>query len=159
MLTNVRLLPMTTDAADIYHFISRFPIVADLGQPADVLRLFMPEGLYELANGQEARGHEAIRAMLKEFNAGLAAKQGTGLADITQLRHHVTSHSSQSAGIDKATAVTYFLAVTNHGIDHWGQWEDALKKTADGGWRLQRRTVKVEGSVAGSWFEFAYPKA
>ena len=148
---------MSTDAVDIHHLIARYPIVSDLGRPVDVLRLFTPEGLLELPDGREGRGHEGIRALLKEFSQGLAAREATGPADITLLRHHVTSHSSQSAGVDKAMAVTYFLAVTNHGIDHWGQWQDSLKKTAEGGWRLQRRTVVVEGSVAGSWYDFAYP--
>jgi len=145
---------MNTDAGDIQHLIARYPVMSDLGKPTDVVRLYTAEGTLELPDGREARGHDAIRDLLRGFHAGIAEDARTA-----HVRHHVTSHSSQSAGIDKATATTYFLVVTNSGIDHWGQWQDWLKRTLDGGWRLHSRKVVVEGAVEGSWFAHAYPDA
>lgn len=145
---------MNTDAADIQHLIARYPVMGDLGKGTDVVRLYTAEGSLELPDGREAKGHDALRALLREFHAGVAGDPRSA-----SLRHHVTSHSSQSAGIDKANATTYFLAITSQGIDHWGQWEDWLRRTPDGGWRLHSRKVVVEGAAEGSWSAFAYPKA
>jgi len=143
---------MNTDAADIHHLIARYPVMGDLGKGTDVVRLYTAEGSLELPDGREARGHEALRELFREFHARLA-----GDARSSSVRHHVTSHSSQSAGNDKATSTTYFLVTTAQGIDHWGQWEDWLRRTPDGGWRLHSRKVVIEGSVQGSWSAVAYP--
>ncbi len=143
---------MNTDAADIHHLIARYPVMGDLGKGTDVVRLYTAEGSLELPDGRSAKGHDELRALLREFHASVSADPRSA-----SVRHHVTSHSSQSAGIDKATATTYFLAMTSAGIDHWGQWEDWLRRTPDGGWRLHSRTVRIEGAVEGSWSAFAYP--
>ena len=145
---------MNTDAADIHHLIARYPVMGDLGKGTDVVRLYTADGSLELPDGREAKGHEALRELLREFHKAVSSDPRSA-----SVRHHVTSHSSQSAGIDKSTATTYFLAVTNQGIDHWGQWEDWLRRTPDGGWRLHSRKVVVEGAVEGSWSAFAYPAA
>ena len=148
---------MNTDAADIHHLIARYPVMGDLGKGTDVVRLYTPEGSLELPDGREAKGHDALRELLREFHAGLKEREDSAPVPSASVRHHVTSHSSQSAGIDKATATTYFLVTTAHGVDHWGQWEDWLRRTPDGGWRLHSRKVVIEGAVEGSWSAFAYP--
>lgn len=148
---------MNTDAGDIHHLIARYPVMSDLGKPTDVVRLFTADGSLELPDGREATGHDAIRSLLKEFNADLKERQASEPARTSSVRHHVSSHSSQSAGIDRANATTYFLVVTNRGLDHWGQWQDWLRRTPEGGWRLHSRKIVVEGAVEHSWFDFAYP--
>ena len=150
---------MNIDAADIHHLIARYPIMGDLGKGTDVLRLFTADGSLELPDGREAKGHDALRDLLRGFHAGLKEREASAPVPSASVRHHVTSHSSQSAGIDKATATTYFLVTTARGVDHWGQWEDWLRHTPDGGWRLHSRKVVVQGCVDGSWFGFAYPNS
>jgi hypothetical protein len=53
-------------------------------------------------------------------------------------------------GPHRARARSYFLAVTERGVDHWGRYRDELVRSGDR-WRFARRQVRTDGSAPGSW--------
>jgi hypothetical protein len=53
-------------------------------------------------------------------------------------------------GPEQARARSYFLAVTDTGVDHWGRYRDELVP-AGGRWRFAVRQVRTDGAAPGSW--------
>ena len=44
----------------------------------------------------------------------------------------------------------YFLAVTEHGVDHWGRYRDRYVPDGDR-WLFAHRFVRTDGTTPGGW--------
>jgi len=124
--------------------IGRYAHCADGGRFDALADLFIPDGVLEIP-GQVITGRAAIRAFLGGTKSNLAATMSQPL-----IRHHVSSVSISILTPERAEAVSYFLAITAAGPDHWGRYRDELVPTGEE-WLFRRRRVRRDGYAPGSW--------
>ncbi len=126
--------------------IARYAHLVDRGRLDEVVALFTEDGTLEAGDSSPARGHAAIRAVFSGTGERLAAG-----ADRPLIRHHVSNVVITFDGPEAAGTESYFLAVTERGLDHWGRYRDRLV-LGDGGWLFQHRRVRADGYAPGSIF-------
>jgi len=125
----------------------RYAHAADRGHFGELADLFADDGVFDMGTQAPVVGRPAIVAALGGVGADLRA--GTAVPTI---RHHVSSISIVVDGPDAARAWSYYLAVTEHGPDHWGRYADRLVRER-GVWRFAHRRVRTDGAAPGSWAE------
>lgn len=125
--------------------IMRYPHCADRGRFTELVELFTENGRMEIHGREPLVGRAAILA----FVTGTKSSLGETLQQ-PYIRHHVSSLSIEVESPERATAVSYFLAITERGPDHWGRYRDELVRVGDH-WRFERRRVRVDGHSATSW--------
>lgn len=116
-----------------------------------MVSLYVTGGTYELPNGTLLRG---VKEML-EVLGGASAQSVSDDWGLTFMRHHLTTSQVEVIDHAHARSDSYFLNVTNRGLDHWGRWLDTFEFDEHGGWLFSSRQVVVEGSVEGSWYATA----
>jgi hypothetical protein len=125
--------------------IARYAHFADSGRFDELATLFAPAGVLEVGDEPPLAGREAVRDYLDGV--------GVQLADATTvplIRHHTSSVTIDVVGADEARARCYFLAITEHGVDHWGRYRDAFVRI-DGEWLFAHRRVRTDGRTPGGW--------
>jgi hypothetical protein len=134
------------DRVAIDALLSRYPFLVDQGKHADISQLFTADGIMEGPVGEPGRGRAGIDAFFRDSATKPIARPLPRL-----MRHHITSQHIEVDG-DTAESRSYFMALTDEGIDHWGRYRDDLRRV-DGEWLINRRTLKVDGFSPGSWWE------
>jgi hypothetical protein len=125
--------------------IASYAHFVDSGRFDDVVALFTADGILEVHGNEPAVGHEALLAFFTGTGRDLADRSTVPL-----IRHNTSNISITVTSPSEATARCYFLAVTEHGVDHWGRYRDRL--AADGNhWRFAHRHVRTDGTVPGGW--------
>ena len=124
----------------------------DGGRFDELVGLFAPDGTLEVEGEPAHRGREAIRRFVTGTGRDLAADTGA-----PRIRHHVTNVSIEIDGPDRARARSYFLAVTDRGVDHWGRYRDELGRDGEA-WRFVHRRVRTDGAAPGSWVAGRRPR-
>lgn len=123
-----------TARADLRALIDRYAILGDRGDTEQLADLFVEDGV--LTTGSwEAKGARAISEQL--------SRRGDRNADLSVLRHHVTSCDLSVEEDGTATGRSYFLVITNGGLDRSGVYVDRFRLAA-GGWRFARREVRID---------------
>ena len=126
--------------------IARYAHLVDAGRLDELLGLFAEDGTLEAGDRPPAHGRSAIRELF------LAT--GTRLASATRrpvIRHHVSNVAIEVASDAAASAVSYFLVLTERGVDHWGRYRDRFM-SHDGSWLFAHRRARVDGYAPGSVF-------
>jgi len=126
---------MSTDAsvaAAVHGAIAAYAHALDAGRTDDIVELFWPDGVAEIAGVGTFEGHDAIRA-------GFA-----GFAPTQPQLHLVANTVITSSAEDEATAVSN-LAFLGRGESGWaihlvGRYDDTLRRH-DGAWRFQKRVT------------------
>lgn len=67
------------------------------------------------------------------------------------VRHNLTTSKITFRASDNAVGRTYFVVVTDIGLDHSGVYMDEFRKTKDG-WKIARRRVHVEYQAPNGYF-------
>jgi hypothetical protein len=128
--------------------IAAYTHSGDRGRIADLAALFCADGVLEVAGGQTARGPAAIEAML----SGVVGRPRSGGGPpVRMIRHHVSNVRITDYTPERANAVSYFLVLTDTGVDHWGRYRDVLVPRGDR-WLFAHRVVRVDAHVPDSWF-------
>lgn len=125
--------------------IARYAHCVDSGSFDELVELFTPDGTLEVEGESPRRGREAIRAFVEGTGRDLAAATGA-----PRIRHHMGSVVIELTGTEHARARSYFLAVTDRGVDHWGRYRDDLVRSGDR-WRFAYRRVRTDAAAPGSW--------
>jgi hypothetical protein len=125
--------------------MGRYAHAADSGRFDDLVALFAPDGVLEVHGEPPLAGREAIRAFLTSAGDSLA-----GAATVPMIRHNVTSITIDVVNHDEARGDSYFLAITEHGVDHWGRYRDAFARNGDQ-WLFAHRRVRTDGTTPGGW--------
>jgi 3-phenylpropionate/cinnamic acid dioxygenase small subunit len=125
--------------------IARYAHCVDGGRFDELVDLFLPDGVLEVEGEASHSGRDAIRAFVTGVGRDIAASTG-----VPRIRHHVGNVLVDVEGSERAAARSYFLAVTDRGLDHWGRYRDELVPTG-GRWRFARRRVRTDGAAPGSW--------
>ena len=82
-----------------------------------------------------------------QIESGLSAQLRGADPDRIQpsyVRHHVSSVRFSRVLADRVEASSYFVVLTDHGVDHWGRYRDVLVPQA-GRWLFTSRCIKVDG--------------
>ncbi len=130
---------------EIRNLSARYAHAADTGRFEEVASVFAPDGILEVHGQEPHRGRDAILAFLSGVGIELAA--GTS---VPLIRHHTSSVRIDVESPERARSASYFLAITEHGVDHWGRYRDELRPV-DGHWLIAHRRVRTDGSAPGSW--------
>jgi 3-phenylpropionate/cinnamic acid dioxygenase small subunit len=125
--------------------IARYAHYVDGGRFDELVDLFVPDGVLEVEGEPPHRGREAILAFVTGVGRDIAASTGA-----PRIRHHVGNVLVELEGTDLARARSYFLAVTDAGVDHWGRYRDQLVPSGEQ-WRFALRQVRTDGAAPGSW--------
>jgi|CXWL01.1.fsa_nt_gi hypothetical protein len=133
--------------------IARYNHAGDSGRFDEMVEQFHQEGILELTHSSErpAERHEG-RAAMRAFFAGVATNfaerdHPTGHPagrPAGTLRHCVTNTRIAIESRDSARADSYFLVITDNGLDHWGRYRDRLAP-AETRWLLTHRSVRTDG--------------
>jgi ketosteroid isomerase-like protein len=125
--------------------IARYAQYADSGRFDELVALFAPDGVLEVGNEPPLAGRDAIR----EYLGGVGAQLKTATT-VPLIRHHTASVTIDVEGPDEARARCYFLAITEHGVDHWGRYRDDFVRDGEE-WLFAHRRVRTDGRTPGGW--------
>lgn len=123
------------DLEDIRALIDRYAILGDVGRVDELAGLFTLDGVLETGTWR-CDGRTAIRERL-------AGEGQPGDPGLTFMRHHVTSCDLVLNEEATASGRTYFLLITNVGLDRAGTYVDAFRRE-DGWWRFSHRAVRMD---------------
>ena len=126
--------------------VSLYAHYADSGRFAEYAELFAVDGVLDIRGEAPLEGRAAIRAYLD----GVGADLRVASTNAPMIRHHVSNLTITVSSPTSATGACYFLAVTEHGVDHWGRYRD-LYVPEDDRWLFERRTVRTDGRTPGGW--------
>lgn len=112
----------------------------DRNRLEDIAACFAADGVLTIGGGDPMIGPQAIIAGLGAQVSRFAA----GPVRLTHVRHHVSSVRFGLVTPDRAEVSSYFLAVTNIGVDHWGRYRDVLVPLGDR-WLFSSREASADG--------------
>lgn len=130
---------------EIRELVAQYAHCGDGGRFADMVALFVDDGVLRIDDRPPLAGRDAMSAFLGETRRDLPASPAT-----RYIRHHVSTLRIDVASSDAATGAAYFFVVTDRGPDHWGRYRDRYVRVA-GRWRFAERRVRVDGTAPGSW--------
>ncbi len=117
----------------------------DRNRIEDVAACFAPDGALSFTGGEPMVGPSAIMAGL----SAQVSRFAQGSVPLTHVRHHVSSVRFATVTRDRVEVSSYFLALTNIGVDHWGRYRDALVPAGDR-WLFASREATADGFSADS---------
>jgi hypothetical protein len=112
----------------------------DRNRLEDIAACFAPDGVLKISAGDPMIGPDAIVAGL----GGQVSRFAAGPVPLTHVRHHVSSMRFGVVTRDRVEVSSYFLAVTNIGVDHWGRYRDVLVPVGDR-WLFASREATADG--------------
>ncbi|PSN70055.1 hypothetical protein BS50DRAFT_571366 [Corynespora cassiicola Philippines] len=138
--TNMTPVEEATARILITSLIHRYASVGrETFPPEYIASLFEPDGMLMFPDGQEVAPSRLIDIL--------------GGSPPEFLLHHVTTVDVQFVSEDEARCQTYLLAQTDvKTLDHWGRWEDVVKKQVDGRWLFKRKILKPDGGHPDGWY-------
>jgi hypothetical protein len=125
--------------------LAEYTAGTDRNRLDDVAACFAPDGMLSFTGGRQLVGPAAIAD-------GLATQVGgfrPGPVPLTLVRHHISSVWFGSVTRDRVEVCSYFLVLTNIGVDHWGRYRDVLIPVDDR-WLFASREAIVDGSAENS---------
>ena len=125
--------------------VAAYAHYADSGRFDEFAQLFSVDGVLEVHGQEPVTGRDAIRAYLGGVGTDLARDTTVPL-----IRHHVSNLRIDVVSPDEAHGACYFLAVTEHGVDHWGRYRDRYVPYGDR-WLFAHRFVRTDGTTPGGW--------
>ena len=133
------------DTLTSYHY------AGDRGRLDELAACFHEDGTLELSGRPPMHGREAISRGL----AGLLGAQADTRAEespLTHLHHHLASPHFRLVSPTEVRTSSYFAAMTDVGLDHWGRYDDLLTPGPQR-WLFRRRSVIVAGHTPASLFD------
>ena len=120
--------------------LANYTAGTDRNRIEDVASCFAPAGSLKFTGGEPMVGPAAIVAGLSTQVSRFAA----GPVPLTHVRHHVSSVRFGAVARDRVEVSSYFLALTNIGVDHWGRYRDVLVPVDDR-WLFASREAVADG--------------
>jgi hypothetical protein len=125
--------------------VAAYAHCADSGRFDEFAELFSVDGVLEVHGQDPVAGRAAIRAYLGGVGSDL--KRDT---TVPLIRHHVSNLRITVESPSEARGACYFLAVTEHGVDHWGRYRDRYVPDGDR-WLFAHRFVRTDGTTPRGW--------
>jgi len=124
--------------------LARYNHAGDRGRLSELAACFAPDGVLELSSEDLSTGPAEIEARLSRVVSSSKARATRPL-----VRHHVSSIEISMEGPDEARARCYFLVFTEIGLDHWGRYDDRLRRCGER-WLFAHRRVRTDGRTPAS---------
>jgi hypothetical protein len=118
--------------------LGRCAQLGDRGKAREVANLYVEEGILRSGTGDECVGRDKIAAYLERVGSEASA---TGA--LTFARHHITSVDITAVSSERAEVDSYFLVISDVGVDHSGRYRDVIVRQ-DGRWLFQTRSVRLD---------------
>jgi hypothetical protein len=128
----------------VHKTIARYAHAVDHARFDDAARCFAEDGVLEVIGRTRSVGRAAIAERFAAAGRTLAANASDAF-----VRHHVSSVLVDTTDPARAIARSYFLVLTEIGVDHWGSYRDELVPVT-GEWLFATRRVRVEGRAGPS---------
>jgi len=125
--------------------VASYAHYADSGRFEDFAALFAVNGVLEVRGEAPLHGRDAIRAFLQG-----AGSQLSDATTVPTIRHHVSNLTIDVISPTEARGACYFLAITEHGVDHWGRYRDTYVPAGDQ-WLFAHRLARTDGTTPGGW--------
>ncbi|HMG43270.1 MAG TPA: nuclear transport factor 2 family protein [Acidimicrobiales bacterium] len=130
----------------IRDLVARYNANGDTGRFDEVVELFTPDAVMDVAGSGPKVGHDEIRSIFT------TSRDGADFGDApVYLRHMTATHQIDLLSPSEATGRCHYLVLTAVGLDHWGRYVDEYRAT-DGRWRFSKRRVTVDGRDPRSLF-------
>jgi len=145
----VILEPIQADThLPIQALVARYCTAADAGRLDEVIGLFAEDGSIEF-RGERFVGADGIKGMFVDSGRRVRASGLRG-----RLMHTVSTIDISTCLYtpDSAEGSSCFQVLSERGLDHWGRYTDRYV-IEHGYWRIERRTITVEGKVPGGFGE------
>lgn len=120
--------------------LSDYTAGTDRNRPEDIAACFAPDGVLAFTGGQPMTGPAAIAAGLRRQ----VTRFRPGPKPLTHVRHHISSVRFASVSREQVQTTSYFLVLTDVGVDHWGRYRDTLVPVGDR-WLFASREALVDG--------------
>jgi SnoaL-like domain len=134
----------------VRHTLSSYHFGGDRGRLDELASCFQEDGTLEITGREPWQGRDAIRDGLAGLLGGQADAREPATR-LTHLHHHLATPHFHLVTPTEARTSSYFAAMTDIGLDHWGRYADILAPDGDR-WLFRRRTVMVEGHTPASLF-------
>ena len=119
----------------LYRYAS---LAREQGDYTQIAQLFQTDGTIKFPDGRE----------LPPIQLGEITR-GSGP---NYLRHHLTTIDVQFVSPNEAHCQSYVIVVTDkEAPDHWGQWNDVVRRQDDGRWLFMEKVVLVGGMNPEGW--------
>ena len=140
----------------IRDLVARYNANADTGRFDQVLELFAPDAVMEVAD-RAFEGRDAIRTIFTTTADSVVhtAQEQTRPA---YLRHSTSTLQIDLESPTRARARCYYHVIMDHGLDHWGRYVDEFT-CIDGRWYFAHRRVTTDGRTPGGWADARAPEA
>lgn len=134
---------------EIRQLIATYNTSVDSGRREEFSSVFCEDAILQ-APGLDCSGREDIVNQI-------FTNVGRDIADASQLvfqfvRHQITTSQITLTSPNIAKGRTYFLVVTNIGLDHSGIYTDEFRKEGES-WKISRRKVTLDYMSADSLFQ------
>jgi hypothetical protein len=142
--------------------IARYNANGDSGRIDQMIEVFAPDGIMETGSGRY-EGRDAIRAFMRSVvDRGRPAwtnEESTVMTPTQEwlargrtpfIRHFTSTTQIDVQSQTHATARSYYLFLTVHGLDHWGRYLDEFAPV-DGKWLITHRREITDAAFEGGW--------
>ena len=151
----------------VRHTLTSYHFAGDRGRLDELADCFQPDGTLEVVGTEPWHGRAAIRDGLAQRLPDRRRDPVEPVEPVSSdvqveqmpspppgyIRHHLASPHFRLVTPTEIRTSTYFAALTDIGLDHWGRYADVLTPEADGDrWLLWHRAVTVEGHAPDSHF-------
>ena len=130
---------------EIRNLVAAYNAFGDRGRFDELMGLFEPDAVMEIGDGHTYEGADRIREIFTRTRSSV-----TSGAQPSYVQHHTSPVHITMVDQDHATGRAYFSVLMEHGLDHWGRYDDEYRRT-DGNWRFARRRVRTDGFTPGGW--------
>ncbi|MGH7802839.1 MAG: nuclear transport factor 2 family protein [Candidatus Binatia bacterium] len=125
---------------EIRHLLASYNVAGDRGRREEFGSVFSEDAVLEMPSGR-CEGRAAILERL--FAPREAASGRADVRMLTFVRHHLTTSKIDFTSPTEAKGRTYFMVLTDIGVDHSGIYVDEYRKR-DGRWWIVRREVRID---------------
>ncbi len=137
----------TDDLVAIHNTLSAYAVAGDRLRIEALADTFLEDGVLVTPTATYGGKAEIIRG-LSGRGGNPAASQGPRP---TLVRHNLTTSHFEPVTKDSVQGRTYFIVLSDIGLDHSGHYQDRLRKVG-GQWLFERRDVRVDWIADSSLF-------
>lgn len=125
---------------EIRNLLAKYSTCGDRGEFPGLASVFAEDGVMESAL-VKAVGPDEIASKLGDLVA--RSREEVGSRAMTFSRHNLTTSLIEFDSESTATGRTYFLVMSNIGIDHSGVYVDRYAKIG-GEWKIKQRRIRID---------------